>query len=146
MLLATGLGLGSFLVATPLEHLCDWAATALGIPSRLDRIIAAQATRHWFSPLVLAPLVENAFCLLWLRAGCIRRLRPWWAPPLAVAVIAALFHVAGYGEPRYITTAATFFPLCWLIAHVRPRATGYWASVLAHAQFNALSMIQLRWS
>jgi membrane protease YdiL (CAAX protease family) len=145
MLLATVLAMATFLVDTPLEYLCDWIFTELGIPSRLDQIIAEQTTRIWISPLVLAPLVENAFCLLWLRAEFIRRLRPWWAPPLAVSFIAALFHVIGYWEPRYIIVTVTFFPMCWLIAYIRPTATGYWASVLMHALFNLLTMLQLRW-
>lgn len=138
------------LILTPIcflgENACEWLAdvvsSAAGWPATLSAIQSRQLAQssHWsglISPLLVAPVVENLLCLGWL-LNVFDRLAGWWRGPACVALIAAGFHVLAYLEPRYIAVVVPFFAMCCLMANVRDRRVGYWASVLLHAAGNAL--------
>lgn len=127
-----------------LQNLAELAlgplARGLGLADRLEVIKAAQATR-WVSPLLVAPILENAICWIWLRVLLPADRWAWWVGPLVVAIIAALFHAALYRELVYLSVVVNFFAICCLILNVRNRVLGFWASVLLHAMGNLLVLL-----
>lgn len=133
-----------FVLQNIAELALDLLATKLGFPGRLDGIKAEQAGRLWVSPLLVAPVLENAICWVWLRVLLPADRWAWWLGPLLVAIIAALFHVALYREIRYFSVAINFFAICCFILNVQDRPAGFWASVLLHGFGNLLVLLSLR--
>ncbi|HYG08278.1 MAG TPA: CPBP family glutamic-type intramembrane protease [Stenotrophomonas sp.] len=142
-LLGVSLAPVSFALENCLEFVLDRLLTAMGFASRLDALKGAQAVGSWISPVLLAPILENLVCLMVLRAF-FQEQRSWWKGPLAVALMAGLFHSLVYWEPRYLAVGANFFIICSLIANVRNRTAGFWASVIVHSLGNALVLLSLR--
>lgn len=134
----------AFLLQNLLEMAVDAAASRLGVPSRLEDIKNFQSAASWLSPLVLAPILENTLCLLWLRVMPARFAGRPWLTPAIVAAIAALFHVVAYMEIRYATIFVNFFAICSVMSNARNRTAGFWASVWLHALMNLLVLAQFR--
>lgn len=134
----------AFLIGNAAEWTLDMLMTTAGLPSRLGEIKAEQATRSWISPLLIAPVLENAICWFWLRMLLPAERWGWWRGALVVSLIAGLFHVAVYQEPRYIVISINFFVICCLILNVKDRTVGFWASVVTHGIGNLLALTSLR--
>lgn len=135
------LSVACLLVMKVAEVSVDAVFSAAGIPSRMEGILAQQETYLWIDVLVVSPVVENAFCLLWLGTAFSGKAWAGWKGPLAVGTIAAVLHMLVYLEPRYVAILVLFFPVCYLIANVRRRRVGFVASVLLHSGYNYLAMI-----
>lgn len=133
-----------FLLQNAIEMSMDWIATAIGIPSRLDKIKEAQSGFVWVSPLIVAPVLENTLCLLGIKLFTTPRNAGSWKIPALVAFIAVLVHALIYMEIRYFSIYVNFFVICCLIQNVENKAAGFWASVLLHALINFMVMMQLR--
>lgn len=132
-----------FVVENLCERLADTSMSAMGWASRLEAIKdeGMASAGHWWgliSPLLLAPVLENGLCLFWLRTVFPVERWGWWKGSLCTAAIAAGFHMLAYLEPRYIAVLPGFFAMCCLMANVRRRPLGYWASVLLHSSSNLL--------
>jgi hypothetical protein len=122
----------------------DLVLSSLGFPGRMAEVTEFQANMSWVSPLLIAPVLENLFCLFWVIVLGHKLGRTWWLVPAIVASIASAFHVVGYLELRYASIFANFFAMCCLIHNVRNRVAGFWASVFLHFLTNFLVLLQFR--
>ncbi len=92
------------------------------------------------SALIVAPLLENLFCLIWDRLLPKWEMRAWWARPLLIAMIAASFHALIFQDFRPFAVLPGFFVICVLVVNVRDRVVGYWASVVHHFVINSINL------
>ena len=142
LLMVVVLALLCVLLQNILEWALDLVTMQFGLPGRIEAIKAAERERL-VSPLLVAPVVENAMCWVWLRVLLPAERWAWWKGPLVVAMIAAGFHVLLYRELSYFSVVVDFFAICGLILNVEDRIAGFWASVLLHGAMNLLVLLML---
>ncbi|MBO9715936.1 MAG: hypothetical protein J7507_03805 [Pseudoxanthomonas sp.] len=133
-----------FLLQNFLEQAITLLAGLSGIPTDVRQIQDFQSKASWVSPLLVAPLVENFFCLLWIRGLSPSLGRSRWLVPVIVAAIAAAFHMVAYMEIVYASIFVNFLAFCVLIHNVANRFRGFLASVFVHFLTNLFVLVQLR--
>jgi hypothetical protein len=138
------LSIGVFLLQNVLEMVIGLFAGLSGVPTDLRQIQDFQSKVSWVSPLLFAPVVENFFCLLWIRGLSPGLDRSRWLVPVIVAAIAALFHMVAYMEIVYASIFVNFLAFCALIHNVENRLRGFLASVFVHSLTNLFVLFQLR--
>jgi hypothetical protein len=138
------LSVGVFLLQNLVELIIALFAGLSGIPTDVRQIQNFQSNVSWVSPLLFAPVVENFFCLLWVRGLSPSLERSRWLVPVIVAVIAAVFHMVAYMEVVYASIFVNFLAFCALIHNVANRLRGFLASVFVHFLTNLFVLIQLR--
>lgn len=98
-------------------------------------------TTRIISALMLAPIVENLFCLLWAKWLPVWNSRHyWWSKPPCIAGIASAFHVLILWDIRPFAVFPGFFVMAMYIVNTPNEKVGYWASVVHHLCLNAINL------
>ncbi|MFT4255880.1 MAG: hypothetical protein QM599_02785 [Pseudoxanthomonas sp.] len=98
------------------------------------------------SCLLIAPVIENAICLLLVKGVMRWKSKRFWVKPLLVALTMGVIHSSihsGVVDIRPFGVAIPFFIISSFIVNAEDKWCGYWSSVLHHSLYNSAIFLAL---